>query len=84
MMDPGTLQNIIEASPTIIIVGGGLIAQAAYIKGQIKALQGDVQEMKADTTHMKDHVRYTATCDALNDGLDRRIGALESIRNGKP
>ncbi len=65
---------------TIAVFAGGWLGNAMYIKG-VFGTKLDAHEMQI--TKLQDNVVYTPTCDAHREGLNCRVEALESVRNGK-
>lgn len=65
---------------TICVVVGGLIGQAAYLKGTFTA---QINNHEKEIDELKKTVRFKDTCVRMFDGLDHRVTRLEGITNGK-
>ena len=74
-------QVVVDIVKFVVVMGGGLIAQGAYLKGKIEATHSDVVETKEDIKILKANVRYEDTCDAMHVGLDTRLTRVEGIVN---
>lgn len=71
---------------TIGVIVVGFFGQTMYFKGAFGARLDNIED---DVDKLKDHVRYTDTCDAKHRDEDNKIEAvstrvkrLEDVRNG--
>ena len=74
---------------TVIILagmGGGLIAQAAYLKGtftiRLDNHEKEIDRLDKDLENTKKNTRYVDTCEVISGSLDKRVCRLESEKNG--
>lgn len=73
-------EMLIAQGITILIMLLGFIGNAIYFKGVFTT---KLNEHEEDIKSLKSSVRYKDTCDAMFEGHDHRIEALETIRNKK-